>query len=73
MCWKHCALTKNNMHGKCLPDKGKYYLNGPIRALCFAPGKVYTTGVNFTSSNSKTEHLWAVMAHDNYILSIVAS
>ena len=57
MCWKHCALTKNNMHGKCLPDKGKYYLNGPIRALCFAPGKVYTTGVNFTSSNSQNRAL----------------
>ena len=45
------------MHGKCLPDKGKYYLNGPIRALCFVPGKVYTTGVNFTSSNSQNRAL----------------
>ena len=45
------------MHGKCLPDKGKYYLNGTIRALCFALGKVYITGVNFTSSNSQNRAL----------------
>ena len=32
--WKHCALTKNNMHWKLLPDEGKFYPNGPIRVLC---------------------------------------
>ena len=35
MCRKHCALTKNNMHWKLLPDEGKFYPNGPIRVLCF--------------------------------------
>ena len=37
----------------------------------FTPGKVYPTGVNFTTSNLRNRALvWAVTAQDNYILSI---
>ena len=37
----------------------------------FTPGKVYLTGVNFTTSNLRNRALmWAVTAQDNYILSI---
>ena len=43
-------------------------------SISFVPGKGYTTGVNFTTNNSRNRALmWAVTAQDNYILSIVAS
>ena len=39
--------------------------------LGFTPGKVYLTGVNFTTSNLRNRALmWTVTAQDNYILSI---
>ena len=43
-------------------------------SIGFMPGKVYPTGVNFTTSNLRNRALmWAVTAQDNYILLIVAS
>lgn len=42
-CWKHCALIKNNVHLKPLPDEGKFYLNGPIRAFCSLPIACHVT------------------------------
>ena len=43
-------------------------------SISFAPGKVYPTGVHFTTSNSRNRALmWAVTVQNNYILSIVAS
>ena len=43
-------------------------------SISFAPGKLYPTGVNFNTNNSRHRALmWAVTAQNNYILSIVAS
>ena len=43
-------------------------------SLGFPPGKVYPTGVNFTTSNSQNiAPMWAASAQNNYILLTIAS
>ena len=76
-CQKHYALTKTICTKNIFQMKVNFTQMDQSEcfvSLGFPPGKVYPTGVNFTTSNSQNIALmWAALAQNNYILLTVAS